>query len=166
MVEATVLPLNKPVTKPSRRARRTTAVQREPKSRSVREYAYLASAASIGVVAIGATALSLSDLAESIGGVAHIELWKSYALAVALDLNFVSTEAFSLFASAAVARATSYATIATKVITLGMSAVANSWAMSHGAEGTVMQAACVAAGCAVPALIALATYTLGKAVRS
>jgi hypothetical protein len=113
-----------------------------------------------------ATALSLTDLADSIQDVAHIAGWKAYALTVALDANFISTEAFSLFASAAVAKATVRATTATKVITLAMSAVANSRAMAHSAEGAVMQAACVVAGCSVPALIALATFTLGKAVRA
>jgi hypothetical protein len=73
---------------------------------------------------------------------------------------------FSLFATAAVAKATHRATMATKVVTLVMSAVANSWAMAHGADGAVMQAACVIAGCSVPALIALATFTLGRAVRA
>jgi hypothetical protein len=98
--------------------------------------------------------------------VAHVAGWKAYALAVALDMNFVATESFSLFAAAVVSRATHRATAATKAITLVMSAVANSWAMAHGADGAVMQAACVVAGCSVPALIALATYTLGKAVRA
>jgi hypothetical protein len=123
-------------------------------------------AAMSGAVAIAATALSLTDLADSIGEVAHVALWKSYALALALDLNFIATESFSLFASATVARATGRATTATKAITLIMSAVANSWAMAHGADGYIMQAACVVARCSVPALIALATYTLGKAVRA
>jgi hypothetical protein len=141
----------------------TTTHTRHP---SLRERLALGSAASIGAVAVAATALSLTDLADSIGEVAHVALWKSYALAVALDMNFVATESFSLFATAAVARATHRATMATKAITLLMSAVANSWAMAHGADGTVMQAACVVAGCAVPCLIALATYTLGKAVRA
>jgi hypothetical protein len=108
----------------------------------------------------------LTDLADSIGDVAHVATWKAYALATALDLNFIATEAFSLFATAAVARATHRATTATKAITLLMSGVANSWAMAHGADGAIMQAACVVAGCSVPALIALATYTLGKAVRA
>jgi hypothetical protein len=133
---------------------------------SLRQYLALGSAASIGLVAVGATALSLTDLADSIGDVAHIAAWKSYALAIALDLNFVATESFSLFATAAVANATHKATMTTKAITLLMSAVANSWAMAHGADGMVMQGACVVAGCSVPALIALATYTLGKAVRA
>jgi hypothetical protein len=42
----------------------------------------------------------------------------------------------------------------------------NSFAMAHGADGVILQAARVAAGCAVPALIALTTFTLGKAVRA
>jgi hypothetical protein len=137
-----------------------------PRKPSLRERLAIASATSIGAVAVGATALSLTDLADSIGDVAHVAMWKSYALAIALDLNFVATESFSLFATAAVAKATHRATTATKAITLVMSAVANSWAMAHGADGLVMQGACVVAGCSVPALIALATYTLGKAVRS
>jgi hypothetical protein len=137
-----------------------------PRPSSTRQRLAVASAAMIGAVAVGATALSLSDLAESIQAVAHCSTWKAFAFATALDLNFVATESFSLFASAAVARATGRATTATKVITLALSAVANSWAMAHDADGTIMQAACVVAGCAVPGLIALATYTLGKAVRA
>jgi hypothetical protein len=58
------------------------------------------------------------------------------------------------------------ATSATKVFTLAMSAVANSWAMAHTADNMVMGGACVVAGVAIPALIALATFTLGKAVRA
>jgi hypothetical protein len=98
--------------------------------------------------------------------VAHVAGWKAYALAIALDANFISTEAFSLFATAAVSKATCRATTATKVITLAMSAVANSWAMAHTADNVVMAGACVVAGIAIPALIALATFTLGKTVRA
>jgi hypothetical protein len=73
--------------------------------------------------------------------------------------------AFSLFATAAVAKATHRATTATKAITLAMSAVANAYAMAHTADGLVLQVACIAAGVAVPAILALSTYTLGRAVR-
>lgn len=137
-----------------------------PRPSSTRQRLAIASAAMVGAVAIAATALSLSDLADSIEDVAHVATWKAYALATALDANFISTESFSLFCTAAVSKATSRATAATKVITLAMSAVANAYAMAHTADGAIMQAACVLAGCAVPGLIALATYTLGKAVRT
>ncbi len=133
---------------------------------TVRSRLAAASATAIGAVAIAATALSLSDLAESIEQVAHVASWKGYALAAALDCNFVATEAFALFATAAVARETWRATTATKIVTLGMSGVANAYAMAHGADGLVMQAVCVAAGFAIPSLVALATYTLGRAVRA
>jgi hypothetical protein len=106
------------------------------------------------------------SLRESVQAVAHCAPWKAYAMAITLDANFVATEAFSLFASAAVARDTARATATTKVITLVMSAVANSYAMAHTADGLIMQGACIIAGCSVPALIALATYTLGKAARA
>jgi hypothetical protein len=82
-----------------------------------------------------------------------------------LDCNFVATESFSLFSSAAISRETWKATTTTKVLTLAMSGVANAYALASQAEGLVMQAACVAAGFAVPALIALSTFTLGKAMR-
>ncbi len=150
--------------KPRKPAKELTPHAR--RHRSLRERLAIASGAAIGAIAVGATALSLSDLAESVQAVAHCTTWKAYALSVALDANFVATEAFSLFASAAVVRATARATTTTKVITLVMSAVANSYAMAHTAEGLVMQIACIAAGCAVPALIALATFTLGKAARA
>jgi len=124
---------------------------------SMRERLAIGSAVAIGGVAIAATALSLSDLADSIQDVAHVTAWKADALAVALDANFIATESFSLFATAAVARATA----ATKIITLVMSAVANSWAMAHTADDTILAGACIVAGCAIPGLIALATFTLG-----
>jgi hypothetical protein len=143
--------------------RKATVRTRKP---SLRDRLALGSATAIGGVAIAATALSLSDLADSIQEVAHVAGWKAYALATALDANFISTEAFSLFATAAVGRATQRATTATKVITLAMSGIANAYAMAHTADGLVLQIACVVAGFAVPALIALATYTLGKAVRA
>ena len=121
--------------------------------------------AAIGAVAVIATALSLSDLAESIVQVANIASWKGYALAATIDANFISTEAFSLFCTAAIARETRWAVTSTKVVTLAMSGIANAYAMAHQAAGLIMQAACVAAGFAVPALVAMATSTLGKAVR-
>jgi hypothetical protein len=148
--------------KPARRRAAAPA----PRLNSVRQWLALASASMIGAVAVGATALSLSDLAESIQEVAHVATWKGYALATALDANFIATESFGLFCTAAVSRATQRATTATKVITLVMSGVANAYAMAHTAENAVLAGACVAAGCAVPGLIALATYTLGRAVRA
>jgi hypothetical protein len=154
----------KPSTKTPRQARKVS--HRAQQRQAWRQRLAVASAATIGLVAIGATALSLSDLAESIQAVAHCPTWKSYAFALALDGNFIATEAFSLFAAAPVARATARATAVTKITTLALSAVANSWAMAHDADGAIMQAACVIAGCAVPGLIALATYTLGRAVRA
>jgi hypothetical protein len=117
---------------------------------SMRERLAIGSAVAIGGVAIAATALSLSDLADSIQDVAHVTAWKADALAVALDANFIATESFSLFATAA-----------TKTITLVISAVANSWAMAHTADDTILAGACIVAGCAIPGLIALATFTLG-----
>ncbi len=76
---------------------------------------------------------------------------KAYVLAVALDANFVSTEA----RSACSGKATHKATTATKVITLTTSGLGNAYAIAHTADGMIMQAACVVAGFAVPALIAL-----------
>jgi hypothetical protein len=133
---------------------------------SARQRLALTSASAIGMVAVCATALSLSDLAESIQDVAHVTTWKAYALATALDANFIATESFSLFATMAVSKVTHRATTATKVITLGMSGIANAYAMAHTADGMILQGACIAAGFAIPALVALATYTLGKAVRA
>src|SRR5215471_13632380 len=140
MATPNVITLGKPGKQP-----RKAAKAPRPQHGSLRSRLALASASAIGMVAVGATALSLSDLAESIQAVAHCTTWKAFAFATALDANFIATEAFSLFASAAVARATSKTTAATKVITLALSAVANSWAMAHTADGAIMQAACVIA---------------------
>jgi hypothetical protein len=159
MTTADVLPL-KTNTKP-----RKVALP-HPRRASIRERLAIASAASIGGVAIAATALSLTDLAETITAVANISAWKGYALATALDLNFISTEAFSLFCTAAVSRATNRATTSTKVVTLSMSGIANAFALAHSADGLVMQGACIAAGFSIPALVALATFSLGRAVRA
>ncbi len=145
------------------KSRKAAAVARQS---STRQRLALTSASAIGMVAVCATALSLSDLAESIQDVAHVTTWKAYALATALDANFIATESFSLFATMAVSKVTHRATTATKVITLAMSGIANAYAMAHTANGMVLQGACIAAGFAIPALVALATYTLGKAVRA
>jgi hypothetical protein len=163
---ANVVKLDTPV-KTTRKSRRTRpVVERAPRKPSLRDRLAIGSATAIGGVAIAATTLSLSDLADSIQEVAQVATWKAYALGIALDMNFVATESFSLFATAAVARATGKATTATKVITLAMSGIANAYAMASHAEGQVMQAACIAAGFAIPALIALSTFTLGRAVRA
>jgi hypothetical protein len=70
MDTATVLKLDTPVK--TRKVRKAKPV-RAPRTSSARSKLAIASAAGIGVVAIGATALSLSDLAESIQAVAHCE---------------------------------------------------------------------------------------------
>lgn len=146
--------------------------QQKPRKRrrlhpsTIRQRLAITSATSIGCVAVGATALSLSDLADSIQEVARVAEWKAYALATALDANFIATESFSLFCTAAVGRATHKATTTTKIVTLSMSGIANAYAMASHADGMILQGACIVAGFSIPLLIALATYTLGKAVRS
>jgi hypothetical protein len=154
----------------------TQVVQLKPKAKaltkatqsrelSLRKRLTTGFACGMGAVAVAATALSLSDLAAAVQELAHISTWKAYALATTLDCNFICTEAFSLFCTLHVARATQRATLATKVVTLVLSAGANAFAMASTADGPIAKAACIAAGIAVPSLIALATATLGKAVR-
>src|SRR5215472_2142622 len=140
-----------PLTKPGKQPRRAAKSAAEPRPSSTRRRLATTSASAIGIVAIAATALSLSDLADSIVEVAHVAQWKAYALAAAIDANFISTEAFSLFCTAAVARETRWAVNSTKVVTLMMSGIANAYALAHQAETLVMQGACVAAGFAIPA---------------
>jgi hypothetical protein len=91
-----------------------------------------------------AAALSLIDLAESVQAVAHCEVWKFYALAIALDANFIATEAFSLFASAAVARATARATLARS----SRSRCPRQQLLdgAHIADNAIMAGACIVAG--------------------
>lgn len=156
-----------PTVKSPRKHRRTKpVVERAPKQTSARQRLTLAAATWIGLVAIAATALSLSDLADSIETVAQVAAWKAFSLAAAIDANFIGTEMFSLFASAAIARETHRATMATKVLTLGMSGVANAYAMASHQTNPYLQAACIFAGFSIPGLIALATFTLGRAVRT
>jgi hypothetical protein len=119
--------------KPAKIARAFTSPRRDRLARPPQ------SATSIGAVAIGATALSLSDLADSIEEIAPVTTWKAYALAMAMDANFIATESFSLFASAAVARATHKATATTKVVTPAMSGIANEYALASYAEGQLTQ---------------------------
>ena len=165
MDTATVHTLVTPVK--TRKHRRTRPVEaRAPRKTSVREWLAIGWGSAIGGVAIYTTILSLSDLAESIQSVAHVASWKAMAFAAALDANFIATEAFSLFASAAVARATGKATMTTKVITLLMSGIANAYAMSSHQDDQWLKIACVVAGFSLPLLIALSTYTIGKAVRA
>jgi len=91
---ATTLPLGKPGK--SRKVK--PAHIRRVRKPSLRDRLAIGSATSIGAVAIGATALSLSDLADSIQEIAPVATWKAYALAIAMDANFIATESFSLFA--------------------------------------------------------------------
>ncbi len=155
----------RPEAKPARKTAKQAA-PRAPRKMSTRERLMVGAGVAVGGIAIAATALSLTDLADTVQAVTHCDAWRAWALSVALDANFIFTEAMSLFASAAIIRSAGRAMAATKVITLGMSAVANAYAMSHSADNTVMAVAGVAFGVAIPALIALATYTLGKAVRA
>lgn len=166
MVDATVHQLATAVKAPRKHRRTKAVVERAPRQSTTRQRLTIAAATWIGLVAIAATALSLSDLADSIETVAQVATWKAFSLAAAIDANFIGTEMFSLFASAAVVRETHRATMATKVLTLGMSGVANAYAMASHQTNPYLQAACIFAGFSIPGLIALATYTLGKAVRS
>jgi hypothetical protein len=151
----------------TRKHRRTRpATERAPRQTTTRQRLTIAAATWIGLVAIIATCLSLHDLAASIEEVAQVATWKAFSLAAAIDANFIGTEMFSLFASASIARETHKATLATKVLTLGMSGVANAYAMASHQTNPYLQAACIFAGFSIPGLIALATYTLGKAVRA
>lgn len=111
------------------------------------------SAVAIGVVAVALMALSLDHLAEGIDIVTGASGWQSWAMAVGIDLGFVSLELAQIAAatekvSKMISRFTKPAIIGTMI----GSAAMNAFAFATAATG-YMVAPAVILGIAIPGLI-------------
>ena len=111
------------------------------------------SAAAIGAVAVSLTALSLDHLAQGIDIVTGATGWQSWAMAVGIDLGFISLELAQIAAATDkvaknISRYTRPAIIGTMVGSAGM----NAFAFAASATG-YMVAPAVVLGVAIPGLI-------------
>jgi hypothetical protein len=128
----------------------------KPKSkrvvRALRRQVY--SAVGVGSIAVTLTALSLTHLAHGIEIVTSAPAWESYAMAIGIDLGFITAEFSQLLATneklrKQIARFTGPAIMGTLV----GSAAMNAFAFASKAVGWPMIAAAVVLGVAIPALI-------------
>jgi hypothetical protein len=116
------------------------------------------SATAIGVVAVALTALSLDHLAHGIDIVTGTNGWQSWAMAVGIDMGFITLELAQLAAATdkvykQIAKFTKPAIVGTMV----GSAAMNAFAFAASAVG-YMVAPAVVIGISIPALI----YALTK----
>lgn len=142
-----VVSLPKPMPKPR-------AVSRKAKHRV---NAQLFTATAIGLCATVVTGLSLNHLASGIDQLTHSGAYQSWAMAVAVDCGFVSLELAQLTISDKLrAKLSSYFRPAV-IGTLAWSAALNAMAFAGEASNVAAQAAGVALGLSIPALIYLLT---------
>lgn len=131
-----------------------------PRPRTVRrrkiDYTMLTSCA-IGGCAAVVTGLSLNHLATGIATITHCPAWQGWAMAVAVDVGFVSLELAQLtIADKVRAKLARYFRPAI-LGTLAWSAALNALAFAGQASGIAEQAMGVALGLSIPALIYLLT---------
>jgi hypothetical protein len=99
------------------------------------------------------TALSLSHLAHGVDIVTGSSTYEAWAMAVGIDLGFVALELSQLSIGDRLRRHVSRYARPAIVGTLVGSAAMNAFAFAAQADGYCMQAAAVAMGVAIPALI-------------
>lgn len=112
------------------------------------------SAIGVGSIAVTLTALSLTHLAHGIEIVTSAPTWESYAMAIGIDLGFMSAEFANLLASnEKLRRHISKFTNPAIMGTLVGSAAMNAFAFASAACGWPMICAAIVLGVAIPALI-------------
>jgi hypothetical protein len=107
----------------------------------------------IGLVAVTLTALSLSHLAHGVEIVTGSSPFEAWAMAVGIDLGFVALELSQISIGDRLRRTVARYARPAIVGTLIGSAAMNAFAFAAQADGYCMQAAAVAMGVAIPALI-------------
>lgn len=118
----------------------------------------------VGGVCLTLTGLSLSHLAHGVDVITGTRSWHSWAMAIGIDLGFVSLEAAELLAAtpairAALARYTRPAIVATII----GSALLNAVAFAEGVYGTWLVIPAAILGASVPALIYVTARTAASA---
>lgn len=111
-------------------------------------------AIAIGTVGLVLVGLSLNHLAHGIGLVTGASDWERWAMAIGIDLGFISLEMSQLCAATEAVRRT-VARFATPAIiaTLGVSAALNALAFATAAPEGLAKFAAGALGVMIPALI-------------
>jgi hypothetical protein len=118
----------------------------------------LMTASAIGAVAVTLTGLSLNHLASGIATMTHCPCWQSWAMAIGVDCAFVSLELAQLTISDKL-RARLASCFRPAIIgTLAWSAGLNALAFAGESTSPIMQAAAIALGLSIPALV----YALTK----
>ena len=143
-MEAQVVNLRK--SKPAKRPERHIVGKRARRRQRV---------AGFGAVIIAGvlTALSLTHLAHGVQTITSAPSWEAYALAVGIDLGFLSCEMAHLSAvSEEAKRMVSKFARPTVIATLGASAILNAFAFANSLEGFALVPA-IMLGAAIPALI-------------
>jgi hypothetical protein len=121
-------------------------------------------AIAIGGVSVTLTALSLSHLAHGIQLVTASTPWESWAMAVGIDLGFITAELAQVMATTDKIRKVIGRYARPAILgTLFGSACMNAFAFASQAHGWPMLASAVALGVAIPALI-YATTRIGAAL--
>jgi hypothetical protein len=111
------------------------------------------SAVAIGVVAVALTALSLDHLAAGIDIVTGTSGWQSWAMAIGIDLGFITLELAQIAAATdKVSKLVSKFTKPAIVGTMAGSAIMNAFAFAASAIG-YMVAPAIVLGIAIPGLI-------------
>lgn len=109
-------------------------------------------------VALVLTALSLTKLSGGIELITHCDAWQSWALAIGVDCGFVSMELATMaVATDKLRKKISRYTRPAIICTMAGSASINALGFAWGSTGYAMQAASVALGIAIPALVYVLT---------
>lgn len=150
--------MNATVTKlPTSSPKTVTKTKATSKAQAAAKRQAIAAKGIIGV-ALVLTGLSLTKLSGGIQLITHTEAWQAWALAVGIDCGFVSMELATMSVSSEklrkrIARYTRPAIVATMAGSAAINALGFAW----GATGYAMQAASVALGIAIPALVYVLT---------
>lgn len=111
-------------------------------------------AIALGAVAVTLTALSLTHLAAGLAIVTHAPLWEAWAMAVGIDLGFITLELAQIAVTSDKLRSQLQRYVMPSIVgTLVGSAVMNAFAFASHADGALMTGGAIVMGAAIPALI-------------
>lgn len=113
----------------------------------------LFTASAIGAVAVTLTGLSLNHLASGIETMTHCPAWQSWAMAIGVDVAFVSLELAQLTITDKLRHKLRNYFRPAIIGTLAWSAVLNAMAFAGQADSPLMQGLCIALGLSIPALV-------------
>lgn len=119
-------------------------------------------ASAIGGVAMVLTGLSLNHLASGIASLTHCQGTQSWAMAVGVDIAFVSLELAQLTITDKLRTKLKNYFRPAIIGTLAWSAVLNAMAFANGTSGIIEQGLSIALGLSIPALVYVLTKIGGQ----